>query len=72
MLSEIRRIINDADPGVVEEWKWMGVPTWSHDGVFAVANALKGKVKVTFAHGAQLADPEELFNADWTGAAGGR
>ena len=67
-LSEIRRMIHEADPGVVEEWKWMGVPTWSHDGVVAVANAHKGKVKITFAHGAQLADPKRLFNAGLDGS----
>ena len=67
-LSEIRRIIHEADPEVVEEWKWMGVPTWSHDGVVAVANGHKGKVKVTFAHGAKLADPKKLFNAGLDGS----
>ena len=62
-LSEIRRIIREVEPGVVEEWKWMGSPTWSRGGVFAVANAHKGKVKLTFAHGAALSDPRKLFNA---------
>ncbi len=68
MLSEIRRMIHEADPGVVEEWKWMGVPTWSRSGVVAVADALKGKVKITFAHGAELPDPKELFNAGSDGS----
>ncbi len=67
-LSEIRRIIHQADPRVIEEWKWMGSPTWSHDGVLAVANAHKGKVKITFAQGAQLPDPKNLFNAGLDGS----
>ncbi|HEX6885822.1 MAG TPA: DUF1801 domain-containing protein [Planctomycetota bacterium] len=62
-LAQIRRLIQSVDPDVVEEWKWMGSPTWSHDGVFAVASALKDKVKLTFAHGAALPDPQKLFNA---------
>ncbi len=62
-LSEIRRIIREADPGVVEEWKWLGSPTWSHGGIFAVANVHKDKLQLTFAHGAALADPMKLFNA---------
>ena len=62
-LAEIRRLIHDADPEVVEEWKWMGSPVFSHDGIFVVANAHKEKVKLTFAHGAQLADRNGLFNA---------
>ena len=62
-LSEIRRLIHEVEPRVVEEWKWMGSPTWSHGGIFAVANAHKDKVKLTFAHGATLPDPMKLFNA---------
>ena len=62
-LAEIRKLIHEVDPDVVEEWKWMGSPTWSHDGVYAVANAHKDKVKLTFAHGAALPDPKKLFNA---------
>ena len=62
-LAEIRRIIHDVDPDVVEEWKWMGSPVWSHEGMYAVANAHKGKVKLTFFHGAELPDPKKLFNA---------
>lgn len=63
MLAEIRRLIHAADPDVVEEWKWMGSPVWSNDGMYAVGNAHKDKVKVTFCHGAQLRDPDKLFNA---------
>ena len=59
----IRKSILEADREISEEWKWMGSPVWSHDGMIAVANAHKEKVKLTFAHGAKLADPDELFNA---------
>jgi len=62
-LAEVRTLIHDVDPDVVEEWKWMGSPTWSHDGVMVVGNAHKEKVKLTFAHGAKLKDPAKLFNA---------
>ena len=65
----IRKAILAADRGIVEEWKWMGSPVWSRDGMIAVANAHKGKVKLTFAHGAQLPDPDKLFNADLEGNA---
>ena len=67
-LSEIRKIIQEADAEIVEEWKWMGSPTWSHEGVVAVANAHKGRVKVTFAQGAKLGDPKGLFNAGLDGS----
>lgn len=63
-LAEVRRIIRAADPGIVEEFKWMGSPTWSLDGLIAVGNAHKGKVKLTFAYGAALPDPHGLFNGD--------
>jgi hypothetical protein len=63
MLAEIRKIIHEADPEVVEEWKWMGSPVWSHEGMYALANAHKDKVKLTFFHGADLPDPKKLFNA---------
>jgi hypothetical protein len=53
---------------VVEDWKWMGSPVWSHDGMYALANAHKAKVKLTFHHGAQLEDPEKLFNAGLGGS----
>ena len=67
--AAIRRIILEADPEIVEEWKWMGSPVWSRDGIIALANAHKGKVKLTFAHGAHLADPDRLFNAGLEGNA---
>ncbi|WP_306849530.1 DUF1801 domain-containing protein [Cupriavidus necator] len=62
-LASLRKAILAADPGIVEEWKWMGSPVWSRDGMIAVANAHKGKVKVTFTNGASLPDPDQLFNA---------
>ncbi|HKN61795.1 MAG TPA: DUF1801 domain-containing protein [Candidatus Acidoferrales bacterium] len=62
-LAGIRKTILDADPEIIEEWKWMGSPVWSHDGIIAVGNAHKDKVKLTFAHGASLRDPGKLFNA---------
>jgi hypothetical protein len=61
-LASVRNTILAADPEIVEEWKWMGSPTWSRDGLIAVGNAHKGKVKLTFAHGARLDDPARLFN----------
>jgi hypothetical protein len=63
MLADLRKVIQDADPEIIEEWKWMGSPCWSHDGLICVANAHKDKVKVTFAQGASLPDPDKLFNA---------
>ena len=65
----VRKSILEADREIVEEWKWMGSPVWSRDGMIAVANAHKGKVKLTFAHGAQLPDPDKLFNAGLGGNA---
>ena len=65
--ANIRKIILEADREIIEEWKWMGSPVWSRDGIIAVANAHKGKVKLTFDHGARLADPEKLFNAGLEG-----
>ncbi len=62
--ASVRKAILAADREIVEEWKWMGSPVWSCDGMIAVANAHKAKVKLTFAHGARLADPDKLFNAD--------
>jgi len=67
--AELRATILEADAAIVEEWKWMGSPVWSRDGMIAVANAHKGKVKVTFMHGAALADPDKLFNAGLEGNA---
>ena len=65
--AAIRKAILAADREIIEEWKWMGSPVWSRDGMIAVANAHKGKVKVTFAHGAKFADPDKLFNAGLAG-----
>jgi hypothetical protein len=65
--ASIRKSILEADREIIEEWKWMGSPVWSHDGIIAVANAHKGKVKLTFAHGARLPDPDKLFNAGLEG-----
>ena len=62
-LAGVRKTILSADPDIVEEWKWMGSPVWSRDGMIAVGNAHKDKVKLTFSHGASLADPDKLFNA---------
>jgi hypothetical protein len=62
-LAEIRELIHEVDPDVVEEWKWMGTPVWSHEGMYVLANAHKDKVKLTFFHGAELRDPKKLFNA---------
>lgn len=67
--ASVRKVILGSDPEIVEEWKWMGSPVWSRDGMIAVANAHKGKVKVTFAHGAGIADPDKLFNAGLEGNA---
>jgi len=66
-LAEIRKLIREVDPEVVEEWKWMGTPVWSHEGMYALANAHKDKVKLTFFHGAGLPDPKKLFNAGLSG-----
>ncbi|KVV56533.1 hypothetical protein WK90_26295 [Burkholderia cepacia] len=60
--ADLRQTILAADDSIVEEWKWMGSPVWSCDGMIAVANAHKGKVKLTFMHGAHLPDPDKLFN----------
>ena len=68
-LASIRKAVLAADREIVEEWKWMGSPVWSRDGMIAVANAHKGKVKLTFAHGAGLPDPDRLFNAGLEGNA---
>src|SRR5438445_9740492 len=66
-LAGIRKSFLKADREIVEEWKWMGSPVWSRDGMIAVANAHKDKVKVTFSRGASLADPEKVFNAGLEG-----
>ncbi|SAL04008.1 DUF1801 domain-containing protein [Caballeronia ptereochthonis] len=67
--AHVRKIILEADPQIVEEWKYMGSPVWYRDGMIAVANAHKGKVKLTFANGASLPDPDKLFNAGLEGNA---
>jgi hypothetical protein len=66
-LASVRKTILTADKEIVEEWKWMGSPVWSRDGIIAVGNPHKGKVKLTFEHGARLPDPEKLFNAGLEG-----
>jgi hypothetical protein len=68
-LSRIRSLIRDAVPGVVEEWKWRGVPVWSHDGQICTGETYKSVVKLTFFKGAQLKDPAKLFNASLEGNA---
>ena len=67
--ARIRKIVLEADREIIEEWKWMGSPVWSRDGIVALANAHKGKVKLTFAYGAKLPDPDKLFNAGLEGNA---
>ena len=66
-LAAVRKAILAADRGIVEEWKWMGSPVWEKHGIIAVADAHKGKVKLTFANGAEIADPDKLFNAGLEG-----
>ena len=68
-LASIRKSILEADPEITEEWKWMGSPVWSRDGMIAVGNAHKDKVKLTFSNGARLPDPDRLFNAGLGGNA---
>jgi hypothetical protein len=67
MLSQVRALIKQADPDVVEEWKWRGVPVWSHDGIICTGETYKNVVKMTFAKGAALADPSGLFNSSLEG-----
>ena len=66
-LARMRKLIKDADPGVVEEWKWMGTPVWSHDGIICTGESYKQVVKLTFAKGASLKDPKRLFNSSLEG-----
>jgi len=66
-LRRMRQLILDADPDVVEEWKWMGTPVWSHDGIICTGESYKSVVKLTFAKGASLKDPAKLFNASLDG-----
>jgi hypothetical protein len=67
MLARIRALIKQADPGVVEEWKWKGTPVWSHDGIICTGETYKSVVKTTFAKGASLDDPSGLFNSSLEG-----
>ena len=67
MLGRLRTLIKQADPDVVEEWKWRGVPVWSHDGLICTGETYKNVVKMTFAKGASLADPSGLFNSSLEG-----
>src|ERR1700731_851833 len=66
-VARVRALIKQADPGVVEEWKWRGVPVWSHDGIICTGETYKSVVKLTFAKGASLKDPSKLFNSSLEG-----
>ena len=66
-LGRMRKLIREADPDVVEEWKWMGTPVWSHDGILCTGESYKKVVKLTFAKGASLKDPAHLFNSSLDG-----
>jgi hypothetical protein len=66
-LGRMRKLIQEADPQVVEEWKWMGTPVWSHDGILCTGESYKSVVKLTFAKGASLKDPAKLFNSSLDG-----
>src|SRR3979409_2745279 len=66
-LSRMRKLIKEADPDVVEEWKWVGTPVWSHDGIICTGESYKSVVKLTFAKGASLKDPAKLFNSSLDG-----
>jgi hypothetical protein len=68
-LSRMRKLIKEADPDAVEEWKWMGTPIWSHDGIICTGESYKSIVKLTFAKGASLKDPAKLFNSSLDGNA---
>jgi hypothetical protein len=68
MLSRVRALIKEADPDVVEDWKWRGVPTWYHDGIICTGETYKSIVKMTFAKGASLKDPSGLFNSSLEGS----
>jgi hypothetical protein len=67
MLGRLRALVKEADPDVVEEWKWRGVPVWSHDGLICTGETYKSVVKMTFAKGAALKDPSRLFNSSLEG-----
>jgi hypothetical protein len=66
-LAKLRKTILETDPNIIEEWKWMGSPVWSKDGIICVGNIFKNKVKLVFANGAALEDKNNIFNADLTG-----
>ena len=66
-LASVRKTFLEADSEIIEEWKWMGSPVWSRDGIVAIGNAHKDKVKLTFSHGASLPDPDKLFNNGFGG-----
>ena len=66
-LALVRKLIHDADPGIQEEWKWMGTPVWSHDGIVCTGESYKQVVKLTFARGASIPDPKKLFNSSLEG-----
>jgi hypothetical protein len=68
-LNRMRKLIKEADPDVVEEWKWMGTPVWSHDGIICTGESYKSIVKLTFSKGASLKDPAKLFNSSLDGNA---
>jgi hypothetical protein len=68
-LSRMRKLIKEADPDVVEEWKWMGTPVWSHDGIICTGESYRSVVKLTFLKGASLTDPARLFNSSLDGNA---
>jgi len=68
-LAHLRQLIHDADPDIVEEWKWMGTPVWSHDGIVCTGESYKQVVKLTFARGASIEDPKKLFNSSLEGNA---
>ncbi|GLQ87882.1 DUF1801 domain-containing protein [Dyella flagellata] len=67
LLAQLRTLVKETDPEVVEEWKWRGVPTWSHDGIICTGETYKSHVKMTFAKGASLDDPASLFNSSLEG-----
>ena len=66
-LAHVRQLIHDADPGIQEEWKWLGTPVWSHDGIVCTGESYKQVVKLTFARGASIKDPKKLFNSSLEG-----
>src|SRR5450631_2022817 len=67
-LAQVRQLIHDADPGIQEEWKWMGTPVWAHDGIVCTGESYKQVVKLTFARGAAIKDPKKLFNSSLEGS----